>query len=759
LNGYTDGTFRPDNPITRAEFAAVIVRALGLEAAAGMLEGVPVGFPDVPANHWANGYIAVASSQGVVQGYPDGTFNPGANVTYAEAIAMIVRALGYDPLVKGGVWPAAYLTQAATLGVSKGMAFNASANATRGDVAGLLANSLTIDRMVEKTATDTGEKGYEVKENNNFLFLLGATKIDEGWLIDSPELFDNDDGRITIDIDDTPEDFTLAEGVDCTGLLGHKVAAWEIQGEVVFIEDRTPESAVKSVKYVDPDAGDPYLKVGDDLLNLTGVRVFVDFDYKGTADISQFEAGQEITAIYQGKTLKYLVAYKWNYGVVDEINLTFERVLFSGGGSLRLRDVDVDWRPGAAAALEDLEKGDVIHYIGPANDKAAVIVVRDKVEGTLTKLTNTKATIDGVSYGWVSSAYSREDLEKYLGDEVVILLNKDGKFVSLGPVEEEDDTPTAYAVVLATTKGSTDEFDNDIRKILLVGSDGEEATLNVRSSAKTEFEALNKSGGDIISYTLHSSGAIATITPITTVTAAVGNKDLDVNDDLATVEVADGEKSVKVTSRTVVFNIPGGELEDVSVLTFSEFLKNGEIDAYVHDEDGRATLIVMTAGDAELGTDVAYGMVVGSYRAKVGSSTKWFLSVLIEGKTFNYVTLDDKSETAETVIGFKMKGDDIDPEAVPAVTNEVYNDAIARVTSVDLENQMITVEWYADEDAVDPIAGTKALHFFVDKDTLYYDVTDDPVSADLGDIAKFSIVDIYDVGKDFVPEVIVIKGD
>ena len=83
--GYPDGTFRPEQPVTRAEFAKIMVSALGIGEAAQYAAG-PTRFPDVPADHWASGYINVAVDVGVVVGYPDGTFLPENQVTLPKPL-------------------------------------------------------------------------------------------------------------------------------------------------------------------------------------------------------------------------------------------------------------------------------------------------------------------------------------------------------------------------------------------------------------------------------------------------------------------------------------------------------------------------------------------------------------------------------------------------------------------------------------------------------------------------------------------------
>ena len=70
FNGYEDGTFKPEGDITRAEFAAIVIRALGLEAQANGAKGSTM-FTDVASSHWASGYINLASSQGIINGYGD----------------------------------------------------------------------------------------------------------------------------------------------------------------------------------------------------------------------------------------------------------------------------------------------------------------------------------------------------------------------------------------------------------------------------------------------------------------------------------------------------------------------------------------------------------------------------------------------------------------------------------------------------------------------------------------------------------------
>ncbi|MCM3081020.1 S-layer homology domain-containing protein [Brevibacillus invocatus] len=118
LKGYTDGTFRPQNEVTRAEFAKVAVLAMGYtEEQAKLLQGTTV-FKDLPANHWATGYINLAVSQGIIKGYPDGTFKPNNNVKIAEALTVYVQGLKINVNASAvGEWYYPYLLEANKAGL------------------------------------------------------------------------------------------------------------------------------------------------------------------------------------------------------------------------------------------------------------------------------------------------------------------------------------------------------------------------------------------------------------------------------------------------------------------------------------------------------------------------------------------------------------------------------------------------------------------------------------------------------------------
>ena len=92
LSGYPDGTFRPDAPISRAEFAKIAVSFTQNNGSA-----VYNYFTDVKTTDWFAPYVTAAKDAGLIEGYSDGSFKPESKITRAEACAIVNRTLGRKP--------------------------------------------------------------------------------------------------------------------------------------------------------------------------------------------------------------------------------------------------------------------------------------------------------------------------------------------------------------------------------------------------------------------------------------------------------------------------------------------------------------------------------------------------------------------------------------------------------------------------------------------------------------------------------------
>ena len=124
--GDENGELNLTENITRDQFAKIVVYALGDQEKADNLIGLKSQFSDMKVGGWANGYVNVASTAKIVNGFPDGTFKPRQNVTYEEAIKMMVNtALGRDLTAAEkaveGRWSKPYIDKAIELGLLKNL--------------------------------------------------------------------------------------------------------------------------------------------------------------------------------------------------------------------------------------------------------------------------------------------------------------------------------------------------------------------------------------------------------------------------------------------------------------------------------------------------------------------------------------------------------------------------------------------------------------------------------------------------------------
>jgi len=780
IDGFGDGTFRPDESITRAQIAKLIVYAMGLKDAADMLAGVPVGFSDVPANHWASGYISVAASQGIVLGYPDGTFKPEQNVTYAEILTMILRALGYGPALQNLPWPTAYLAKAAELKINRGINFLANDFASRGDVCGLLANALTVPKLVQIGYGDSVQYVVSGTNNTDAVYLLtdmGAT-YEEGYLVSAPDLFGNNGTTVQLEGEDP---WSLVEGYTVSGLLGHKVRVWRNEaGEVFYVEDITPANAIQTATYVQAENK---LKLKDGTkLDVPGAGTYFKNYAKQNPSFSNEES---VTVILEGGVVKYVVKYSYQWGVVDSVNLTTSRVTLSnntGSQTLLLKDWDIIWS-GAANSLEDLQKGDVIDYISADRDvkKIVMVVTRNAVVGTFEKLSGTTVTIDGVNYSAIASGIANS---KALGSDVEALLNKDGKIVKMTTLSSTPSSDGTLAVVLAEGQGS-DGF-TTVYKLKLWHTDGTESVVDVAS--KITFNGTDKAAsavidpndtaidlvpGDVIRYKT-SSGKVSEINVIVDWEPT---SDLGINDTLSLVAYSGVD--YKVTADTVVIHLKkdGGNFNKAEAFTVSGLLDlQGTVKgAVVGSSSGILADVVVLVNAPTPASDVLYGMIYGTYQAKVGSEVQTVLRVLVEGTITDYPAGTSPTVIGKgTVIGFKVSatgsatslvdlrddaGDNITYQASDSTSNAVYK---WRVADIDLVNNVLTLKEMDEEGKANP--SEPPMYLWLSDNTLFYDTTgSNPVSLTAEEIIKEAIVDVYYINdpssaKNNTVVVLVVKG-
>ena len=147
VEGNPDGTFAPDNLVTRAEIITMILRATDVAEFVGSSASNP--FTDT-VNHWAKDYISYAYNMGIVSGNGDGTFSPDSNVTFEQAVKMVVNMIEYGYVAEGnGGYPGGYITVAAQNKITDNIGSSMGSALTRGQVAQLIYNAMNTPMLVQ----------------------------------------------------------------------------------------------------------------------------------------------------------------------------------------------------------------------------------------------------------------------------------------------------------------------------------------------------------------------------------------------------------------------------------------------------------------------------------------------------------------------------------------------------------------------------------------------------------------------------------
>ncbi len=147
IKGYADGTFKPDQNITRAEFTVVLVKALNISSS------TPKTFDDI-STHWGRDYIAIAAGNGIINGYNSKTFGPNDPINREQMAVIIAKAAKLDTAVEGktfaddgniSVWAKEFVNSAAANDIINGYAdntFRPKARASRAEALSVISKLL-----------------------------------------------------------------------------------------------------------------------------------------------------------------------------------------------------------------------------------------------------------------------------------------------------------------------------------------------------------------------------------------------------------------------------------------------------------------------------------------------------------------------------------------------------------------------------------------------------------------------------------------
>jgi len=187
VKGYDDGTYRPESPINRAEFTKILIIAkYGSDPA----EPSEDCFPDVPRDQWFAKYVCKAKQEGILKGYPDGTFQPGNLVNFGEASKIIANSLSLSIPSENptGYWFTPFVDALAQRKAIPPSLDTYFANVTRGEMAEMIFRikdnrqnlaSLRACDLISELCPQDDFAGY----GDDLLTKVDMAKVRLSWLV------------------------------------------------------------------------------------------------------------------------------------------------------------------------------------------------------------------------------------------------------------------------------------------------------------------------------------------------------------------------------------------------------------------------------------------------------------------------------------------------------------------------------------------------------------------------------------------------
>ncbi|MGF7184788.1 hypothetical protein GGQ84_000873 [Desulfitispora alkaliphila] len=723
IEGYEDGSLGEDNTITRAEFAAIAVRALGLEQASRSAMGSTM-FPDVKADAWYTGYINLAVNYEIIEGYPDGTFGPSNDVTYAEALAMIVRVLGYEEATRG-TWPTNYLAKAAELGITNGQSFTHNQPAPRGAVFSFVDEALDVNLM-EQTGFGS-ERRFEIVNKTLLTHKLDLTKVEERVTAIARTNDSLDDNEIRLGTGENAETYELIIDADVEYLYGVEVIAYaNDDNEIVSIQVSNDSKVYIDAVEIDANENE-----------LTFVTLDKTIDY--TTDTS---ADYEYAKVVLDKAgdVAFIDAYDWTgYLVVEEVD---EFVVYSYGEELDAEDFTIV-KGGYTFDVADLNAGDILFY---NEDEDFAEVYNKAFAGKIDYIFDGSFEVDGKEFD-VDGYYLDGDKLKALTESVLEDMQEEGAvevFVDRAEnvvfvVGELGDGVTSDFIAYVTE--NTSDFNlrgTPMWTLDLLTENGQEVPYDINLE---DIEVIVYENDEYVTLT-HDTGAgfkgeDSSEAEVTFTWAAgtvqkdtVVQVEVDSDGDIESIkflnDISVGQFDVddrfvgqyRLTGNAVAFLTEDydGDIDDIIVTTFGalDFDTVEAADIYVNDKDEVIALVISDSSREDDKTDFA-GVL--TEKRDVTANDSWRLTFFVDGKKVTYFTKDDSDLSGDV--------DALDLGAVVEFKVDLNTNRVTDVVEVDADTDDNMVEVTIDQISVrDRSITVGTTVYLLDSGAVVYDAQD-----------------------------------
>ena len=432
MEGNEDGDFQLEKPVTRAEFAAIASRMMNMGSLAESYGGRQV-FDDVPADHWANGYIVMLSNMGIINGMGDGTFAPDEYLSYENISKMLVCCLGYSVQAEGmGGYPTGYTALASQLGLLDGV--STSYQFTREATANMVYNALYVNIMTEE---------YTSAGTN---YVVSDTTFRDGFSTSVNGNVERLEGVVTATVDAYMYNAVPGMGSDQVQIenllyyTSDTKAAQYIGQKVVYYVDTDNSNRVISMRVSEDN--EIYTVDADDLRSVgtSSVSYYSSSNRTQTLDLSdgivllknnrpvswspsELENldGGELTFINnsgdEDSDIDVIIYKSYVSGVVESVNASQNMIYFNSSTLVNGRTyIDVDPEnddiravlykaDGTPASIEDVSEDDLISVCVSSDGTFMEGIISDVYEeGIISSVSDDELTINGTTYPVESSS-------------------------------------------------------------------------------------------------------------------------------------------------------------------------------------------------------------------------------------------------------------------------------------------------------------------------------------------------------------------
>ena len=716
IEGYTDGSFRPDDTVTRAEMAKMIYTVRTGRSDASAYNDDATSFTDI-GDHWARGYIKYCNSMGIIAGHSATRFAPDDTVTTQEAAKMLLVTLGYDA-ERAGLTGAGWGSKTNALADENGLLEDVINGTTQGMprqyAAQLIFNAINASTVVWRDDAYTNTS-YQDQPNQTIGEKYMGLENPEGIL--TSVKYDDNDGVYDIAISGVE---ALESDTDYSALMGQEVQALYKETRTGDIElyglFATEKNKTVTAIYDDADisvsSGKNIATINKTDYDITGITTIatngtvIDGDDYGAWTNFPYA---EVTLVDNDNDKVYEYAVVNPFKVAQVTSVTTKKIYFDNSitddvaTNVNIGSVDVD----DLDAYEGLAEDDYVMLTEAAYSVSGNVVAA-KAETVSGKVSGTKSDgsiqIDGAWYKKAAASVSAPNA----GDELDYAVVANGFYFAT-----EGATGSADKLALVLKVGSKD-FDGDYSEVKLLLSDGTTKTTKayVKDGTTKEAPVLKT----LYTYTENADGYV-----LKKITAA---GDIGMDSEIT------GSASVKYNSQT---NKVGTTrlAADAKVFVLYEqssdsssykgkLITGAEADKWTDNQywftkayvDGNVKVLVASMGSSSLpnaADDSAYGVVLSEpYTSQDDEGNTIYVidSFLTESGIVSITVADDEYNTVNVkknaLVTYKMSGDDyVDFGETPSTATAI----VGAVTDVDgdyvtVKTSSTTVELNDDDTTV-----------------------------------------------------------